>query len=107
MGHNNVKIKESLNNEEISFASASSFINSLYCLLLQRESYAEGHRLYYTDDWAGMVRTFEQSLLEFYKALEECRILCDGPLKYQDNLEFPQVRETCIMQLFGVIYEKN
>ena len=87
------KVGHKCNNEEISFSSASSLINSLYFLLLQRESYVESYQLYYTaDDWAGIVRMFEQSLLEFYKALEECRILCDGPLKYQDNLGFPQVR---------------
>ena len=98
------KVGHKCNNEEMSFASASSLINrGFLCLLLQRESYVEGHQLYYTDDWAGMVRTLEQSLLEFYKALEECRILCDGPLKYQDNLEFPRVRETYVMSYNNIL----
>ena len=29
-----------------------------------------------------MVETFEHSLIEFYTALDKCKDMCDGPLRY-------------------------
>ena len=34
---------------------------------------------------------FEAALKEFYGALEDCQLLCDGPLKYTRALDFAQV----------------
>ena len=57
----------------------------------QRDLYLEGHRLYYAEDWQSMVDTFEKSLLEFYKELDDCRVMCAGPLKYGSTRGFAQV----------------
>ena len=63
----------------------------LFIFHVQRDLFAEGHRLFYARDWDAMVTTLEQSLLHFYEALDECKSLCDGPHKYDSTLEFPQV----------------
>lgn len=55
-----------------------------------RELFAEGHRMFHTKEWEKMVQTLEDSLVYFYKALDECRTLCDGPLKFEADLEFPR-----------------
>ncbi len=39
-----------------------------------------------------MVETIEESLGYFYRALDKCRSLCDGPMKYNMDLDFSQVR---------------
>ena len=38
-----------------------------------------------------MVEKFELALEEFYPALEKCRQLCNGPLRYTKTLDFAQV----------------
>ena len=68
------------------------FLIFLFIFFFQRESYSEGHAQFHRQEWAELVKTFEESLRQFYSALEECRTLCDGPIKYKDNLEFPQVK---------------
>lgn len=60
-------------------------------LCVQRELFTEGHRLFYAQDWETMVATLEKSLVHFYKALDECKTLCDDLQTYDSTLEFPQV----------------
>lgn len=57
---------------------------------LYRDLYTQGHQLYFKQDWEKMVETFEAVLQEFYGALEECRLRCDGPLRYTRVLDFAQ-----------------
>ena len=51
----------------------------------------EGHQLFYSQKWEKMIQTFEDSLEHFFVALDDCRTLCDGPLKYDQVLDFAQV----------------
>ena len=46
-----------------------------------------------------MVEKFELALEEFYPALEKCRQLCNGPLRYTKTLDFAQVLEIDGVQL--------
>jgi len=67
-----------------------------FLFFFQRESYSEGHAQFHMQEWAKMVETFEESLHQFYPALDDCRALCLGPMKFQENLEFPQVKQVSI-----------
>lgn len=58
---------------------------------VQRDLFSKGHQLFYQESWEEMVETFEHSLLEFYKALDECKVMCDGPLRYSSGSVFAQV----------------
>ncbi len=51
-----------------------------------------------------MVTAFESSLLEFYQALDKCHTLCDGPIRFQENLEFPQVTKYKVVRLSLPVY---
>ena len=57
----------------------------------QRELCTRGQELYFVQDWEKMVEKFEAALREFYGTLEECRLRCDGPLRYTRFLDFAQV----------------
>ena len=61
------------------------------CVFMQRDLFSRGHQLFYQEDWEEMVQIFERSLLEFYKALDECKVMCDGPLRYISSGAFAQV----------------
>lgn len=64
-------------------------------LVLQRELFTEGHQRFYARDWEKMVDTLEESLEHFYVALNECRTMCAGPMKYDTLLDFAQVGHVC------------
>ena len=62
-------------------------------LLPKRDLYTEGQRHYFAEEWNTMIEKFELALEEFYPALEKCRQLCNGPLRYTKTLDFAQVLE--------------
>jgi hypothetical protein len=57
----------------------------------------EGHNLFYSKDWEKMVQVFEDSLGHFYTALDDCKTLCDGSIKYDGVQGFSQVRKVLSM----------
>uniref|UniRef100_A0A7N8Y2Y2 procollagen-proline 3-dioxygenase n=1 Tax=Mastacembelus armatus TaxID=205130 RepID=A0A7N8Y2Y2_9TELE len=42
-------------------------------------------KLYDKGDYDGAIASFEEALVEYYKADEECRALCQGPQKFEDH----------------------
>ncbi|XP_058493785.1 prolyl 3-hydroxylase 2 [Solea solea] len=50
-----------------------------------QRSFAEAVRLYDTGDYLGAITLFEQALVEYYKADMDCRALCQGPQKFEDQ----------------------
>lgn len=40
---------------------------------------------------------FEQSLVEFYEELDDCKVMCDGPLRYGSGGGFPQLMSQLFM----------
>ena len=68
--------------------------------LLQRELFQTGHVLFYKEDWEEMVQSFELSLKEFYVALDQCKDMCDGPLRYSHLGDFAQ---TMSKQFMGMM----
>ena len=51
-----------------------------------------GDEKYHTEKWEEMVELFERALPELYSALDQCRRMCEGPLRYTGNLGLYQVR---------------
>ena len=49
-----------------------------------RDLYIKGQEQYFAQNWKDMIETFESSLQEFRSALQDCHLLCEGPLKYSN-----------------------
>ena len=67
----------------------------------QQDLFSKGHVQFYKEDWEEMVQSFEQSLVKFYQALEQCKVMCDGPMRYSSGGGLPQT----MSQLFLAMSE--
>ena len=91
----------------------------VYITYLQRDLFANGHVLFYKEEWEEMVQSFEQSLVKFYKALDECKVMCDGPMRYSSGggslpqtvsqlfLAMTECRMNCVMKLGEFRYNRG
>lgn len=50
-----------------------------------RDLYIKGQEMYFAQNWKDMVEAFESSLQAFHSALQECRLLCEGPQMYSNS----------------------
>lgn len=50
-----------------------------------RDLYINGQELYFAQNWKDMIENFESSLQAFHTALQECRLLCEGPQKHRNG----------------------
>eukprot|EP00731_Ephydatia_muelleri_P019626 Em0012g451a len=53
-----------------------------------RDRYIKGQELYFAQNWKDMIENFESSLEAFHTALQDCRLLCEGPQKHKNGQSF-------------------
>lgn len=49
-----------------------------------QESYSAGVKLYEADDFELAIKYFEQALREYFNEDTECRVLCEGPQRFEE-----------------------
>lgn len=53
--------------------------------LYVQSAFTAAVQLYDNGDYEASMTLFEEALTEYYKADEECRVLCEGPQSFRDH----------------------
>lgn len=60
------------------------YVNVNHVLFVQK-MFSAAVKLYDKEDYAGAAALFEEALAEYYKADVECRALCEGQQRFEDQ----------------------